>query len=293
MVSSHLSLSLSLFFASSLHYSPMIRFFVETENGAVKPLPHMTMLELQGKLDVSESLLAASTDDHHSVPHESDPSRAGMFIGHIDEHPQFPNRRTLRLGTACVDGAAKTSRNPILVLRKSKDASAEMVITKEGGEDQKGDYSESTGAPGGEPLRTEVLREIEAREDALQGLTVDETYERLLASSGFEEKKEAQAPQEECNADGEPVLETFADWIDKHPQQLEIETHFDFDLRDAPRQIALPTASEPNERKRQRDGIEKLKSGTTSPRLPVKDYDIVGVVEDYYLFNSKPYRVFE
>lgn len=196
----------------------MIRVFVSEEPEV------MSIVELQGKLNVPEEVVPSTARP------EADKEDEPVSIGFIETDEHFPSRRTLRIGTLCVEGAASVYRKPVLVLREM-------------------------------PPRTERPAEghrLPSGSECLPDSNVEEAYDRLVAA--------------------EPETEMFSDWIGRHPEMLKLETHYGLG--------AVPPGSavqpEPG-KKRERDESEGLR---------VKDYTVIGIVEEHLIFNSKPSRVF-
>lgn len=157
--------------------------------------------------------------------------------------------------------------------------------------------------------------------------SVDAMYEKLIASStsGNTEKDTPHTKTEEnC---GETML--FADWIEQHPEMRLLSTHFghapdvleesrkrkrkkrekrgirvpkkedeadgieSHDNRMEDMDGARPSALPPLSRKREREEEVEEQDGASSllSSMEVKDYEVVGIVEEFVRFNSKPSRV--
>lgn len=163
------------------------------KSGAIPPT--MTVLELQGRLEVPETLLA----EGGAVP-----------IGHISSNAQFPTQRTLHVGTVAVDGSYKTHRQPLLVLRRVTGEEAEP-------DEQQQLSSASSVADNADEDQVEEAEEDDVKKALVDEDDVDEAFRRA-----------AMETREGAIDDGGTGCgtELFETWINAHPEQLELDYHY-------------------------------------------------------------------
>lgn len=201
-------------------------------------------------------------------------------LGHVEQDHLSEKRCTLCIDTLRVDGGRSTYKYPLLVLKACSPARMQQ-------------------------LRRQVLRH--RHEEAMPKTTTrppgsaDTVAEKVLAAPSSPSTTFAEASSTTTTM-------LFSEWLQQHPDVLSLNTLYLDDMLSEEETCEGLTGQNgmedsKNPRRRQREGeavaedevYSPAHSGTPSSKLPTpayKNYELVGVVRDSVLFNSKPARVF-
>lgn len=245
----------------------MIRVFAPFD------IPEMDIIELQGQITIlpeAETAARLAKKQQQSVstagntPHS--PARQGddtveVPLGHLEQDQRSAKRCTLCIDTLHVDGSRSSLRHPLLVLKRCSTARVAQLATQ-------CLRSASSGARSASPPPV-----------------APSSRERVSCND-----------RDEGDAVAEPTM-LFSAWLSKNPEATRMENLF------LPEPLSSSVALEENglpagegSRKRARD--DKDADGDLVHSIPhdgpdtTKDYEVIGVVHDATLFNSKPARVF-
>lgn len=286
----------------------------------------MDIIELQGKVSIPDELLAerraelraetvaqhrdesVSNDGeeapppsangverhyhHHQSPHDTDAigdeenedsTVVEVPLGHIEQDHINAKRCTLCIGTLRVDGGRGDFKHPLLVLRRRRRRSPPPLPLPP---------SSST---------------LSALSNGASSETKDDTPLTEATSARSGAPVEANVSTDTLTAMPSSQTVLFEEWLQQHPTATKLNELYALsttacsvaknETGEKTAQRNTFTASTTAGRKRARDGPDAAPAGGTKKSEEeeahaVKDYDIIGVVEGYVRFNSKPARVF-
>lgn len=180
---------------------------------------------------------------------------------------------------------------------RHEDKAVETMSTTVNGEEEEAAHDEEDVEKMYAKLVSSAHEWMEAEDEGNLPLSTDnrETHS--------EEKKERKTEKEQGNLDGWAPPMMFSDWIKDHSEMLELDTIFGDAIhprkrestslspeREGLKEEVLASPPHRNWRKREREWTVPQHALLSS--MKIKDFEVVGVIEDYLVFNSKPTRVF-
>lgn len=272
----------------------MIRLFLAGD------LPLMDIIELQGRIVLPEDAVTRaqlqSAEERESETREREEVAAPWALGTIVPDHLNAKHCTLRIGTLHVNGSRGAYKMPLLVMRRCSAARVAELVERR--------------------YRAKCLPAAALHQPVAAPAKRTRTEESGCESVAVEE---------------EPTM-LLADWLEQHPECLSVDSLFfpsprasatgaaasSLMVEEATRDVEASNAgggTRASKRPRedegkalhddlanpgfsQRTGQEIAGSGVDPLQgdhlagVDVKDYELIGLVEDYVCFNSKPARVF-